>query len=200
MVMFTETKVQQIVENGVLSTDEKIAQLLEFDSGLCHELKGKRRWPIMANARTLLAKVFLSWTARKHGPQSRAACGKRSEGGGWRVFQKARERPIQRRGKCTGVDKRPVDAVDFLVDLASLDSDRASAKSLCVSSLTVTASLFAFSRNIVGNPAIEEVDATRAHGATTKVRALVPLSSRSCRGSLNRGLCIQRLARGMELC
>lgn len=34
MVMFAETKAQQIVEDGLLSTEEKIAQLCELDARL----------------------------------------------------------------------------------------------------------------------------------------------------------------------
>lgn len=45
MVMFTETRAQQIAENGLLSTEEKIAQLCDLDARL-DASKWKPRWPM----------------------------------------------------------------------------------------------------------------------------------------------------------
>ena len=55
MVMFTERKVQRIAENGLLSTDEKLEQLLAIDPWLS---TGEPRRLTISAARTLVAKLF----------------------------------------------------------------------------------------------------------------------------------------------
>lgn len=63
MVMFTERKVRRIAENGLLSTDEKIEQLLAIDPWLS---TGEPRRLTISAARTLAAKLFPLKGERPH--------------------------------------------------------------------------------------------------------------------------------------
>ena len=67
MVMFTERKVRRIAENGLLSTDEKIEQLLAIDPWLS---TGEPRRQTTSAARTLVAKLFPLKGQKPHLPSA----------------------------------------------------------------------------------------------------------------------------------